>query len=63
MSIVKFAVICDKCGARSGEWSGFPCCRECLDDTCPDCDMESERDDETSRTLCSDCCSPKAPRT
>lgn len=55
MSTVRFAEICDKCGKRSEEYSRWNVCRECGDDVCHDCDLESKRDAETARTLCRDC--------
>lgn len=38
MTLVKFAAICDApgCDARSEEYRGWPSCRACLLDTCPD---------------------------
>ncbi len=55
VSIVRFAEICDNCGKRSEEYSRWRVCRLCGNDTCEDCDLVSQRDDETCRTLCKDC--------
>lgn len=56
MSMVRFATLCDKCGARSEEYSSWPWCKDCMRDICPACDIESERtDDESHKTLCLDC--------
>lgn len=35
--MVRFATTCDRCTARSEEYSAWPSCRECMDDICPDC--------------------------
>lgn len=35
--MVRFATTCDRCQARSDEYTAWPSCRECLDDICPDC--------------------------
>lgn len=53
MSTVRFASICDKCGAKSEEYSCFPSCNECLEDTCWECCQES--DDESLRCVCKEC--------
>jgi hypothetical protein len=56
MSMVKFASLCDKCQRRSGEYMGWPRCKDCGEDVCPDCDIPSERtEDETDKTLCREC--------
>lgn len=56
MSMVRFATLCDKCGRRSEEYSAWPSCKDCMEDACPDCDIESERSgDERNHTLCHDC--------
>lgn len=55
MSTVMFATRCDHCEEKSEEYTWWPQCRECLADTCFDCDIESQRDEETNRTLCRDC--------
>lgn len=34
---VRFATLCDRCRARSDEYSSWPMCRECMDDICPSC--------------------------
>lgn len=56
MSLVPFAMLCDKCGSRSKEYTPWPCCKDCRDDVCPKCDVPSERsEDEASKTLCRAC--------
>jgi NMD protein affecting ribosome stability and mRNA decay len=56
MSIVRFAMLCDKCGRRSEEYGGWSSCRNCGEDVCPDCDVVAERtEDEANKTLCRDC--------
>jgi hypothetical protein len=55
MSLAMFAAICDKCAKRSEEYGNWPWCFECLCDVCPECDVESQRNDEANRTLCKGC--------
>ena len=56
MSIVRFAMLCDKCGRRSDEYSSHATCKDCDLDICGMCDEEDERtEDEANRTLCHDC--------
>ena len=55
MSIVRFAELCDKCDTRSNEYSHWNVCRECGDDVCTNCDIESMRDEENAQTLCREC--------
>lgn len=56
VSMVRFAMLCDKCGARSGEYESWPTCKDCGEDTCSDCDVDSERtEDEANKTLCLNC--------
>jgi hypothetical protein len=56
MSMVRFATKCDKCGRRSEEYTSWPSCKDCGEDICPDCDIDSERtEDESNKTLCLDC--------
>ncbi len=50
---VRFATICDRCGARSEEYSSFATCRECMDDVCPNCSIN--KDDETGKATCHQC--------
>ena len=49
MSIVRYAIICDQCEARSPEYGSFPTCRDCGDAVCSTCstnfDYESDRAD------------------
>lgn len=68
MAIVRFATVCDKCGARSIEYSHYPICRDCGDDVCSACDVPSARvtqDDWRSqdRTTCCDCFQSRRVRT
>lgn len=47
MAIVRFATICDHCGtARSEEYIAWPSCRECLQDTCPECATPGSHEEE-----------------
>jgi hypothetical protein len=56
MSMVRFATLCDKCGKRSEEYTAWPTCKDCGDDVCTECDIDSERtEDERNATLCPDC--------
>lgn len=58
MTMVRFATICDRCGARSEEYTAFAMCRECLDDICPNCTQrgsESGGDGEPDYGLCFRC--------
>lgn len=56
MSMVRFATLCDRCGARSEEYSAFPTCCDCLLDICPACDRPSDRtEDERNLTWCRHC--------
>jgi hypothetical protein len=56
MSVVRFAMLCDKCGRRSEEYGCHATCRECGLDICEACDVKAERtEDERNMTLCRDC--------
>lgn len=55
MSIEMFCNRCDRCEEKSERYTHWPTCRECGDDICFDCDMQSQRDEETRRTLCREC--------
>lgn len=56
MSMVQFAMLCDKCQRRSPEYESWPSCRECMEDACSNCDIPQERRlDENYRTLCKEC--------
>jgi hypothetical protein len=35
--MVRFATTCDRCGKRSNEYTAWPSCRACMEDTCPEC--------------------------
>jgi hypothetical protein len=59
MTMVRFATLCDCCGARSEEYSAWPECAECMEDLCPNCyvpgslsEGEGERRD---RVMCHTC--------
>lgn len=52
---VKFADICDQCGARSPEYDGWWSCRECLMDVCGACIVPGSNDDERGEALCKIC--------
>lgn len=54
MSMIKFATLCDKCEARSEEYTTWPTCRECMDDVCPKCSSEPT-EDERHQALCHEC--------
>ncbi len=54
MSIVKFATLCDRCGARSDEYTPWATCRECLCDVCPKCSVDPSNDEENKAT-CKEC--------
>lgn len=56
MSTVRFVTICDKCGARSEEYSAWASCVDCLEDVCERCDVPGMRTaDESNGTQCRDC--------
>ena len=55
MSKVRFSTVCNQCAQISFEYESFPICRLCGDDVCYNCDIESQRDYETGRTLCRNC--------
>ena len=45
MSTVRFATLCDACGARSQEYGAWPTCRECGCDICPLCAVPGSKTD------------------
>jgi hypothetical protein len=54
--MVKFATLCDRCGARSEEYSAWPHCADCFEDICPNCDRPEKRtEDERGLTQCYGC--------
>lgn len=59
MSLVRFATLCDSCGARSEEYTGWPTCTDCGEDTCPSCmepGSKTDADLDTPETcLCETC--------
>jgi hypothetical protein len=61
--IVRFATLCDNCGARSGEYTAWPECAECAADLCPACyvprslvEGDGERRDRVMCQTCKDDC-------
>lgn len=54
MSIVRFAMLCDKRGTRSEEYTPWATCRECGLDFCPKCSTEPT-EDESNKCICLDC--------
>ena len=54
MSMVRFAMLCDKCGSRSDEYTGWPHCRECGEDVCPACSTNPS-EDERNLATCNEC--------
>jgi hypothetical protein len=55
MSIVRFATLCDHCGAKSNEYVAWPSCCECLEDVCPACYVADSLLEESNRVLCATC--------
>lgn len=59
MTMVRFATTCDRCTARSREYTAWPHCRECLEDICLTCMWPGtliETDGESPETvLCRAC--------
>lgn len=56
MSMVRFAMLCDKCGKRSDEYSVWDTCFECMEDVCDDCLVPGSRtEDERGECLCKRC--------
>lgn len=57
MSVVRFAQICDKCGARSVEYGGWFTCRECMEDVCPACAAPGtlRNDEGIAECICQGC--------
>lgn len=54
--MVRFATLCDRCKARSEEYTEWPSCKECMEHICPKCDVPNERtEDERNETLCKQC--------
>lgn len=62
--MVRFATTCDRCTARSEEYTAWPSCRECLDDICDACAQAGtlhEGDGEGPDTvLCAACAALEA---
>lgn len=58
MSMVMYATLCDRCGARSPEYTSWPACPgDCMEDICPRCMGENAQEDEHYRWRkpCADC--------
>ncbi len=57
--MVRFATTCDHCQARSEEYTAWPSCRECMEDTCYTCAAQGtliEADlDQPETVLCQSC--------
>lgn len=47
MTMVRFATTCDRCTARSEEYSAWASCRACLEDICPSCSLPGSEQDES----------------
>jgi hypothetical protein len=60
---VRFATLCDTCGARSEEYTTWPSCLECQQDCCPDCYKPGSKTDADvdapERCLCLTCDCPE----
>ena len=54
MSLVRFAMVCDKCHQRQPEYEGWLTCRDCGDDVCESCCAEYDPDPPGS-ALCKQC--------
>jgi len=55
MSMVRFAMLCDQCGARSEEYGAWYTCTDCVEDVCTACIVTGSEDDETGKAQCK-CC-------
>jgi hypothetical protein len=55
--MVRFATLCDRCKARSDEYTSWPHCRECGEDRCPGCYVPGtlREDDGRNTVLCEPC--------
>jgi len=53
VSSVRFASLCDTCGARSLEYRGWWSCAECVEDVCDSCDCAAGALDP--KALCPRC--------
>lgn len=54
MSIVRFAMICDRCGERSAEYTPWSTCRDCGQDFCGQCSVDPSGD-ERNLVTCLKC--------
>jgi hypothetical protein len=61
MSMVRFAMLCDRCGARSEEYVPWPSCQLCMDDVCHHCIVHGSLNEESNKALCTKCCSDITP--
>lgn len=58
MTLVRFAMLCDRCRTRSEEYTAWPSCRSCMADTCHDCAQPGTTeggDGERETVLCKAC--------
>jgi hypothetical protein len=55
MSTVRYAMLCEDCGARSPEYYAWWSCRECMNDVCDACIVPGTQDSETGRAFCKAC--------
>ncbi len=54
MTLVRFAFVCDNCGARGPEYGSMGHCVECGDDVCEKC-ATKPADPENGKTICRRC--------
>jgi hypothetical protein len=54
MSLVRFAMVCDKCNVRQEEYAGYLSRSECMDHVCKECAAEYDPD-PPGRALCREC--------
>jgi hypothetical protein len=54
MSLVRFAMVCDKCHERQEEYAGYLSCSECGDDVCEEC-CDVYDPDPPGHAVCLEC--------
>lgn len=54
MSLVRFAMVCDKCHTRQGEYDGYLTCAECGADVCQKCCSVYDPD-PPGNAVCKEC--------
>lgn len=59
MSLVRFAMVCDKCKVRQEEYAGYLSCRECGEDVCEKCCAEYDPD-PPGHAVCKQCADEKS---